>query len=318
MKKSYLSFIMLLICNYTFSQSNRQVYKNQAAVDTAGIEFASDQLKTYVTQKKFPVFGSNEFGHRGFAQVYEYFGAGMDVEQILIRFYSKESLPDRMDSVDVNVYGVITQKLLPDSNAVLGSQKLAWAEIDTAQGKLTVVKLTSPIHVTKTFAVGVDLTSMLNYTDHSWYSSVGIASTDKDEPNASDKARAMILNGRWKNLAYLWPQIDGANLIILPVVNEPYALGIEEATMIDGIQMSAVYPNPAKDEAKIQYLLAEAGEVSIDIIDASGKIVESFREGKQNQGKHERVVNVAGWAPGIYFYSLTAGEKTQTKKMLIQ
>ena len=88
------------------------------------------------------------------------------------------------------------------------------------------------------------------------------------------------------------------------------------------------YPNPFNPETWIPYQLAESAEVSISIYAADGKLVRMLDLGYQHVGIYESRNNAAYWdgrnelgesvASGVYFYTLTAGDFTATRKMLIR
>ena len=87
------------------------------------------------------------------------------------------------------------------------------------------------------------------------------------------------------------------------------------------------YPNPFNPETWIPYHLAKAGEVVITIYDASGSVVRSFDLGHQSEGHYTNQSRAAYWdgrnnsgetvASGTYFYTLTAGDFSATRKMVI-
>ena len=88
------------------------------------------------------------------------------------------------------------------------------------------------------------------------------------------------------------------------------------------------YPNPFNPETWIPYQLAEAAGVSITIYAANGMIVRTFMLGYQEAGKYKSRSRAAYWdgtnssgepvASGLYFYTLTAGNFTATRTMLIK
>ena len=88
------------------------------------------------------------------------------------------------------------------------------------------------------------------------------------------------------------------------------------------------YPNPFNPETWIPYQLAKASDVKIAIYDARGMIVRRLALGTQPAGSYTRREYAAYWdgrnefgepvASGIYFYTLTAGKFTATRKMLIR
>ena len=88
------------------------------------------------------------------------------------------------------------------------------------------------------------------------------------------------------------------------------------------------YPNPFNPETWIPYQLAEPTDVSITIYAADGKLVRTLELGHQSVGVYESRSRAAYWngrnalnepiASGVYFYTLTAGNFTATRKMLIR
>ena len=90
----------------------------------------------------------------------------------------------------------------------------------------------------------------------------------------------------------------------------------------------ANYPNPFNPETWIPYQLAAAGEVEIVICDIRGIAIRRLALGHQPAGDYTARRRAAYWdgrnefgelvASGVYFYTLTAGEYTATRKMLIR
>ena len=88
------------------------------------------------------------------------------------------------------------------------------------------------------------------------------------------------------------------------------------------------YPNPFNPETWIPYQLAEAANVTLRIYSADGKIVRTLALGHQPAGIYQHRSDAAYWdgknelgetvASGVYFYTLTAGNFTATRKMLIR
>ena len=97
------------------------------------------------------------------------------------------------------------------------------------------------------------------------------------------------------------------------------------------------YPNPFNPETWIPYQLAEPSDVTLHIYSVEGTLVRTLRLGYQAAGVHHSKNRAAYWdgrnehgesvASGVYFYTLstestrdsvTAGDFTATRKMLIQ
>ena len=88
------------------------------------------------------------------------------------------------------------------------------------------------------------------------------------------------------------------------------------------------YPNPFNPETWIPYQLSEPADVTLKIYDIHGRVARDLDLGHQRAGMYHGRTRAAHWdgrnavgepvASGVYFYTLTAGEFTATRKMLIR
>lgn len=88
------------------------------------------------------------------------------------------------------------------------------------------------------------------------------------------------------------------------------------------------YPNPFNPETWIPYQLVVAADITIDIYATDGKRVRHLAIGHQAAGVYQSKGRAAYWdgrndagervASGVYLYTLTAGDFSATKKMLIR
>ncbi len=88
------------------------------------------------------------------------------------------------------------------------------------------------------------------------------------------------------------------------------------------------YPNPFNPETWIPYQLAESADVTLTIYAIDGTVVRTLALGHQSPGLYQNRSRAAHWdgknnlgesvASGVYFYTLTAGNFTATRKMLIR
>ena len=87
------------------------------------------------------------------------------------------------------------------------------------------------------------------------------------------------------------------------------------------------YPNPFNPETWIPYQLAAPAEVALTIYDMNGQIVRRLAMGHQAAGVYQSRSRALYWdgrnqfgesvASGLYFYTLTAGDFTATRRMVI-
>ena len=90
----------------------------------------------------------------------------------------------------------------------------------------------------------------------------------------------------------------------------------------------ANYPNPFNPETWIPYQLSKPADVSLTIYDIQGRVVRALDLGHQRAGTYHSRSRAAYWdgrnavgepvASGVYFYTLSAGNFTATRKMLIR
>ena len=88
------------------------------------------------------------------------------------------------------------------------------------------------------------------------------------------------------------------------------------------------YPNPFNPETWIPYQLAKPAKTLVFIHAADGKLVRTLDLGELPAGVYQDKARAAYWdgrngqnepvASGVYFYTLTAGDFTATRKMLIR
>ena len=90
----------------------------------------------------------------------------------------------------------------------------------------------------------------------------------------------------------------------------------------------ANYPNPFNPETWIPYQLSEPADVVVHIYGVNGALVRTLELGHQLAGTYQSRTRAAYWdgrnqlgepvASGVYFYTLSAGDFTATRKMLIR
>ena len=87
------------------------------------------------------------------------------------------------------------------------------------------------------------------------------------------------------------------------------------------------YPNPFNPETWLPYELEKLADVTIEIYNASGKLIRTLPLGVQPRGRYIRREKAAYWhgrtefgeraASGVYFYVLKAGDYQATRKLAI-
>jgi subtilisin family serine protease len=77
------------------------------------------------------------------------------------------------------------------------------------------------------------------------------------------------------------------------------------------------YPNPFNPSTKINYSLPASSKVSLVVYDILGRKIKTLVNEFQNAGKYNVDFNAEHLSSGVYFYRLSAGRFSETRKLLL-
>lgn len=78
------------------------------------------------------------------------------------------------------------------------------------------------------------------------------------------------------------------------------------------------YPNPFNPTTRISFGLAQQAEVGIDVYNALGSLVTSFKLGNRPAGLHQLTLDASAWASGVYVYTLMVdGAFHSSRKLML-
>ena len=78
------------------------------------------------------------------------------------------------------------------------------------------------------------------------------------------------------------------------------------------------YPNPFNSQTLIKYEIRKKDFVTLEIYDVTGKKIESLINQNLNAGQYTSIWNSENYPSGVYFYKLSTGDFSETKKMILQ
>ncbi|MBU2651209.1 MAG: T9SS type A sorting domain-containing protein [Bacteroidetes bacterium] len=78
-----------------------------------------------------------------------------------------------------------------------------------------------------------------------------------------------------------------------------------------------IYPQPVKDQARIDVTLLETGHVRLEIRDPLGKVVDVINEENLTAGTHSYQWHANRFPPGMYFLTLKTKEQLISRKMMV-
>jgi len=94
--------------------------------------------------------------------------------------------------------------------------------------------------------------------------------------------------------------------------------GIEAPKVIQPSRMEvAASPSPARGRTAISYTLPRSGEVSLVVYDAAGRPVRTLDAGRREAGRYTATWDARDAAAGVYFYTLTSGKASVTRKLIL-
>lgn len=139
------------------------------------------------------------------------------------------------------------------------------------------------------------------------------------------KARVLVLklsnqitNATYKNLDY---SSDGVIDLIVdeerPLANNRDMLDVKDLATPKTYELGQNYPNPFNPSTTIEYSVPNDAAVTLKIYDVLGKEVATLVNEQKPTGTYIVNWNASNFSSGLYFYKLTAGEFTQTKKMFL-
>jgi hypothetical protein len=79
------------------------------------------------------------------------------------------------------------------------------------------------------------------------------------------------------------------------------------------------YPNPFNPETKISYQLSTYGNVSLKVYDTLGREVVTLINELKSPGFYQTLFSANNFtiSSGLYFYTLRAGNFSETRKMIL-
>ena len=132
---------------------------------------------------------------------------------------------------------------------------------------------------------------------------VALATTATDYDYAGLRATA-----EFSNVAF-----EGTGTMKTLSFDDAVAAGLAQAR---AFEITAVFPNPTRSQARVRLGVAEAGRVTVDLVDALGRVVAERAVEETAPGDRAVVFDVSGYAPGVYVVRARAATGEVTHKRL--
>ena len=100
------------------------------------------------------------------------------------------------------------------------------------------------------------------------------------------------------------------------VIENPQSLNdLENSPKV--YQLNQNYPNPFNPITAISYQLSAISDVELNVYNLLGQNMVTLVSKRQNAGFYQVEWDASGFASGVYYYKLNAGEFLQVKKMIL-
>ncbi|GAB4131429.1 MAG: hypothetical protein Fur0041_01810 [Bacteroidia bacterium] len=173
------------------------------------------------------------------------------------------------------------------------------------------------------FSTDCGQTWIQRYTKAGANLSTSSATTSSFVPNASQwRQETITITSQYQTATNLRIKFeftsDGGNDIFLDDINIQGTTGINDENA--GVNAFDIYPNPSQDNATIAFNLSDNENVSLQVLDMTGRVVMDVYNGDLNAGTHRFDIQTAGLlSKGIYFVRvMTADGRAVTNKLVVE
>ena len=118
------------------------------------------------------------------------------------------------------------------------------------------------------------------------------------------------------NEGMIYAATYGNGIMSCSTYKEGKDLDVDENIVSENVQVN-VYPNPVRGAAQFSFNMVESGNVSYQVYDLSGRMMESEELGFYSEGEHSATLNAENLSSGTYIIRVMAGSKTNTAKFLV-
>ncbi len=117
----------------------------------------------------------------------------------------------------------------------------------------------------------------------------------------------------------IWTRLHSGNLSVwTAIIDFPVAVTSQNNEVPREFSLSQNFPNPFNPSTTIKFKVPEnSNHISLKVYNTLGKEVTLLVSGDLNPGEYEIEWNASNQPSGVYFYTLTDGSFSETKKMVL-
>jgi PKD repeat protein len=144
-----------------------------------------------------------------------------------------------------------------------------------------------------------------------------VPSSENDwEEVVIDNISSLFLTNEFR-VRFEFTSVNGNNIFIDDInIYDPNTLSVDNSDVVKEITL---FPNPASENVRLRLDLTENQNIRIDVVDASGRIVQSPFSGMMTSGTQSMQIQLdRSLTPGMYFVRLTGEEGIAVRKLIIE
>jgi hypothetical protein len=93
--------------------------------------------------------------------------------------------------------------------------------------------------------------------------------------------------------------------------------GVADRSAVPVQLATTAEPNPFGGRTRISYSVPRTGDVSLVVYDVAGRPVQTLASGQRQAGRYTATWDAKNAAAGVYFYTLTSGKTSITRKLIL-
>jgi hypothetical protein len=143
--------------------------------------------------------------------------------------------------------------------------------------------------------------------------------------DSSFTANSRVFFGDYSNIAALggkvypiWTRVDGTKRSTWLAIITDAATSVAKTRVSRprSFMLLQNYPNPFNPESVIRYSIPSQGQVQLVVHNILGETVRTLVDRMESAGEHSVRLSMQGMPGGTYFYSLSHGGHTRTRRMI--
>ena len=95
-------------------------------------------------------------------------------------------------------------------------------------------------------------------------------------------------------------------------------VNVEEVATMRGFELFPAFPNPANDNTRFQFRLDQTSDVTFELRDITGKLVEQRDLGTQPAGYNSFLIETSAFGAGSYTAILMVNGARTTQKLMVK